>query len=181
VEWLAIVQLHTVDPDVPLEESLGALADLRAEGKIAHVGLSNVTPDEVIRASRSMPIASVQNCYNLADRHAEPVLSLCEALGAAFLPWFPLARGLATQHSTVRSVATRHGVTPAQVALAWLLKRSTRLVAIPGSASAEHVAENASAAWVALDAASVRELDEVAGSQPPLIVDDSSLRTRGRL
>lgn len=179
VEQLTIVQLHTVDPVVPLEESLGALGELRYEGKIAHIGLSNVTPGELARAARVTPIVSVQNCYNVADRHAEALIARCEELGAVFLPWFPLARGLATQHRTVREIAARHGASPAQVALAWLLSRSDVVVPIPGSASKTHVIDNARAASLLLDAHDLRLLDQIGWRAPPLIVDDSSLRTRG--
>ena len=179
VERLTIVQLHTVDPLVPFEESLGTLGELRDEGKIAHIGLSNVTPDEVARAARVTPIVSVQNCYNVADRHAEALIERCEKIGAVFLPWFPVARGLVTQHGTVRVIAARHGASPAQVALAWLLSRSDVVLPIPGSASEAHIVDNTRAASLQLDSRDLRLLDQIAECAPPLIIDDSSLRTRG--
>ena len=151
VERIELYQLHTVDRDVPLEESVGALAELRSEGKICHVGLSNVDVDQLARARRIVPVASVQNRYSLADRRWEPVLDACQREGLGFLPWFPLATGsLARPGGRLDRVAEAHGATPAQVSLAWLLQRSPVMLPIPGTASVEHLEENVAAASLRL-------------------------------
>jgi pyridoxine 4-dehydrogenase len=138
-----LYQLHAPDPKVPIEESVGELARLREEGKIRHVGLSNVSVGELERARRVVPIVSVQNRYSLAERSSEEVLEACEREGLAFLPWFPLASGsLARQGGPIDQVAERTHATPAQVALAWLLRRSPVTLPIPGTASLEHLEEN---------------------------------------
>jgi pyridoxine 4-dehydrogenase len=138
-----LYQLHAPDPKVPIEESVGELARLREEGKIRHVGLSNVSVGELERARRIVPIVSVQNRYSLAERSSEDVLETCEREGLAFLPWFPLASGsLARQGGPVDQVAERIGATRAQVALAWLLHHSPVMLSIPGTSSLEHLEEN---------------------------------------
>jgi pyridoxine 4-dehydrogenase len=133
-----LYQLHAVDPRVPLEDSLGELARLRAEGKIRHIGVSNVSAPELARAQRIVTVVSVQNRYNLADRDAEDVLKSCERAGIAFIPWFPLGAG--------RDAAN------AQRALAWLLARSPVMLPIPGTSSVSHLEENVAAASVRLSA-----------------------------
>jgi pyridoxine 4-dehydrogenase len=136
---------------VPIEESVGELARLRDEGKIRHVGLSNVSVDELERARRVVPVVSVQNRYSLSERSSEDVLEACERHGLAFLPWFPLASGsLARPGGKFDRVAARVGAKPAQVALAWLLKRSRVALPIPGTSSLEHLEENVGARDVEL-------------------------------
>jgi len=159
VDRIDVYQLHAPDPKVPLEESVGELARLQEEGKIRHVGLSNVSVDELHRAQELVTVLSVQNRYNLGDRHSEDVLEECERQGIAFLPWYPLAAGdLAQPGSSLGSIADAHGATPAQVALAWLLARSPVVVPIPGTASLEHLEENLAAAELELSADEVAEL-----------------------
>jgi pyridoxine 4-dehydrogenase len=143
LDRIDLYQLHAPDPKVPIEESVGELARLREEGKIRHVGLSNVSVGELERAGRIVPIVSVQNRYSLAERSSEDVLEACEREGLAFLPWFPLASGsLARQGGPVDQVAERIGSTRAQVALAWLLHHSPVMLCIPGTSSLEHLDEN---------------------------------------
>jgi len=151
LERIDVYQLHAPDPEVPLEESVGELARLREEGKIRHVGLSNVSVDELARAQTIVPVVSVQNRYSLADRSSEGVLEACEAQGVAFLPWFPLAAGgLTKPGGRLGEVAGSDRATPAQVALAWLLARSRVVCPIPGTASLEHLEENVGAAGIEL-------------------------------
>ena len=151
LDRIDLYQLHAPDPKVPIEESVGELARLREEGKIRHVGLSNVSVGELERARRVVPIVSVQNRYSLAERTSEDVLEACEREGLAFFPWFPLASGsLARQGGRVDQVAERIGATRAQVALAWLLHRSPVMLAIPGTSSLEHLDENIAARDVEL-------------------------------
>ncbi len=143
LECIDLYQLHTVDPRIPIEESVGALAEMQVEGKIRYIGLSNVTVEQLNRAREVTDIASVQNRYNLTDRSSDPVLRRCEQLGIPFIPWFPLAMGdLAHAGGTVASVAAAHEATPAQVALAWLLHRSPIMTPIPGTSSRAHFEEN---------------------------------------
>ena len=159
LDRIDLYQLHSVDGKVPIEESVGELARLREEGKVRHVGLSNVTAEELELARGVVPIASVQNRYNLADRHSEDVLEACERDGLAFLPWFPLAAGdLARPGGRLDEVARRHEVTPAQVALAWLLRRSPVVLPIPGTASLQHVEENVAAGRIELSHGDFAEL-----------------------
>jgi pyridoxine 4-dehydrogenase len=151
VDRIDVYQLHTVDSDVPLAESVGALAELQDEGKVRHVGLSNVSAEELEEALSIVPIVSVQNRYSLSDRRHEDVLEACEREGLGFLPWFPLASGRAarTMHEVER-VAREHEATPVQVAIAWLLHRSPAMLPIPGTSSVEHLEENAAAAAIDL-------------------------------
>ncbi len=151
LERIDLYQLHAPDPKVPFEESVGELARLREEGKIRHVGLSNVTVDELHRAQEIVPVVSVQNRYSLADRASDDVIDECERQGIPFLPWWPLAVGdLARPGGMLDEVGTAHDATPAQVALAWLLARSPVVVVIPGTASLDHLEENVGAAEVEL-------------------------------
>jgi pyridoxine 4-dehydrogenase len=158
VERIDLLQLHTPDPAVPFEDSVGALADLKREGKIDMVGLSNVTVDELHRAQKIVPIVSVQNRYSLADRSSEAVLGECARQKLAFIPWYPLAAGEADQLKPLQRVAKAHGVTPFQIALAWLLQHSPVMVPIPGTSSLAHLEENMKAAQLSLKPAEVREL-----------------------
>jgi pyridoxine 4-dehydrogenase len=159
VERIDLYQLHTVDSRVGLEASVEALAELRSEGKIRHLGLSNVDEHELERARRIVPIVSVQNRYNLADRSSEAVLEACERDGLAFIPWYPLGAGdLPARRLRLGAIAERHGSTPAQIALAWLLERSPAMLPIPGTSSLEHLEENVRAAAIRLTSEDLREL-----------------------
>jgi pyridoxine 4-dehydrogenase len=151
LERIDVYQLHAPDPKVPLEESLGAFRELQEQGKVRHVGISNVSVDELERARAVVDVVSVQNRYNLADRSSEPVLEECESEGIGFIPWFPLATGeLARPGGPLDEVARAHDVTPGQVALAWLLQRSPVMLPIPGTSSVEHLEENLAAAELVL-------------------------------
>ena len=162
IDRIDLYQLHRPDPAVPYEESVGAMAELRAEGKVRHVGVSNVDVGQLASAASIVPVVSVQNRYNLADREAEPVLQACERDGLAFLPWFPLATGdLAKPGSALDDVATRLGVPPAHVALAWLLHHSPVALPIPGTSSVAHLEENVAAASLALSPEDVEALDRL--------------------
>jgi pyridoxine 4-dehydrogenase len=146
LERLDLYQLHAVDPSVPFEESVGALAELRAEGKVRHVGLCNVGVERLAQAQSIVPIVSVQNGYNLADRSGEAVVRTCERERLVFIPLLPLRRGdLAVRGSGLNRVAARHEATPAQVALAWLLQSSSVTLPIPGTTSVPHLEENVAA------------------------------------
>jgi aryl-alcohol dehydrogenase-like predicted oxidoreductase len=152
LERVDVYQLHAVDPEVPLEESVGALAELREEGKVRHVGLSNVTVDQLERALEIVPVVSVQNRYSVVDRDADDVVDRCEELGLAFLPWFPLGAGsLDGRGDAIAEVADRHGASAHQVAIAWLLARSPTVAPIPGTSSVAHLADNVAAAALDLD------------------------------
>jgi pyridoxine 4-dehydrogenase len=139
--------LHKPDPEVPLEDSLGVLKEYRDRGSIQHVGVSNVTRDQVERAGEIVPVAAVQNHYNLAERESEDVLDYCAENGITFVPYFPLR---ADGPPAVAEIAERHGATPAQIAIAWLLRRSPVTLPIPGTLSLEHVKENLGAAGIEL-------------------------------
>ncbi|MFE9356097.1 aldo/keto reductase [Streptomyces olivaceoviridis] len=159
LERIPLFQLHRVDPSVPFEDQIGTLKELRDEGKIAHVGLSEVGVEELERARAIVPVASVQNLYNLAQRDSEAVLEYAEANGIAFLPWFPLATGqLARQGGPLARIAARLGASPSQVALAWLLHRSPVVLPIPGTSSVEHLEENVAAAALKLTPADYEAL-----------------------
>jgi aryl-alcohol dehydrogenase-like predicted oxidoreductase len=147
LERIDLYQLHAVDPEVPFEESVGELGRLLEEGKIHHVGLSNVSVDQLHRAQELVPVVSVQNRFNLTDRSSDDVLDECERQGIAFLPWYPLAVGdHAEPVGELGRIAAARGTTPAQVALAWLLARSPVVVPIPGTASVSHLEENVASA-----------------------------------
>ncbi|MFJ2554280.1 MULTISPECIES: aldo/keto reductase [unclassified Streptomyces] len=167
-ETIGLYQLHRLDPAVPMEEQLGALDELRREGKIRCVGLDTVTAEQLDRALSLTGIASVQNRFNLLDRASAAVLELCETHGLAFLPWFPLANGALTgvAASALDSVAGRHGATRGQIALAWLLHRSPVLCPTPGTGSPAHLDENLGAAEIRLSAEDLRDLDALAPLDP---------------
>jgi pyridoxine 4-dehydrogenase len=151
VDRVELYQFHTLDPNVPFEDSVWALAELRKEGKIRHVGLSNVGVRELEIAIDIVPIASVQNRYNLSDRSSEAVLQACEREEVGFIPWYPLATGrLARPGGSFDEIAARHDATPSQVALAWLLKHSPAMLPIPGTSSVSHLEENVAAAALEL-------------------------------
>ncbi|MFD5115497.1 aldo/keto reductase [Streptomyces sp. NPDC058391] len=163
-DTIDLYQLHRLDPGVPMDEQLGALDELRREGKIHHIGLDTVTAGQLERALSLTGIASVQNRFNLLDRASAAVLDLCEAHGLAFLPWFPLANGaLAGDAATaLGSVAARHGATGGQIALAWLLHRSPVLCPTPGTGSPAHLDQNLAAAEIRLSAEDMSGLEALA-------------------
>ena len=163
VERIDLFQLHRIDPKVPAEEQFGLLAELQAEGKVRHVGLSQVEVADVEAAQAQVPIATVQNLYNLADRSSENVLEFCEAHGIGFIPWFPIANGgLTGPGGTLERVAASLQATSAQVALAWLLRRSPVMLPIPGTSKVAHLEENCAAATLRLDDAVFGELSAAA-------------------
>ncbi len=162
IAQIDLYQLHTVDPLVPLEDSVGALRDLQAAGKIRHIGLSNVSLEQLRRARAIAPVVSVQNRYSLLDRSSDEVLAACTQEGIVFLPWAPLARG--HLGSVVSALATARRVTPTQVALAWLLHRAPVMVPIPGTASIEHLEENVAAARIRLPPEDLAQLDALGES-----------------
>ena len=151
LERIDVYQLHRVDPKVPMEASLGAIKEMKDAGKIHHVGLSNVEPEEIELARKIVPIVSVQNRYNIEDRKSENALAYCEKNGLGFLPWFPIGgtRGLKPENA-LNTVAKAHGVSVFQVALAWLLERSPVMLPIPGTSSLAHLEENVAAAKLKL-------------------------------
>ena len=162
VERIDLYQLHRVDSRVNPEEQFGALAELREEGKVRHVGLSEVGVEEIRQAREIVSIATVQNRYSLVDRSYEDVLDLCESEGIGFLPWFPLATGeLARPGGPLDDIAARRGVAPAQVALAWLLMRSPVMLLIPGTSSVEHLEENTAAASLRLEEEEFEEISTI--------------------
>jgi pyridoxine 4-dehydrogenase len=165
LERIELYQLHSVDPSVPIEESLGALVELQQEGKIRHIGLSNVDSRQLARARAVAAIVSVQNRYNVADRHSEGVLEVCEREGIAFLPWFPLGFGeLARARGRLAELAAFRGATAAQMAIAWLFRRSPVIVPIPGASSLPQLEENVAAAGLELTDAEFDELRSSAGA-----------------
>ena len=151
VDRIDLYQLHAPDPEIPYEDSVGALKELQDEGKIRHIGVSNVSVEQLDKARGLVEVATVQNRYNLTDRSSEDVLEACEQAGIGFIPWFPLATGsLAEPGGVLDEVAHTHDATPGQVALAWLLVRSRVMLPIPGTSSIEHLEENAAAAELTL-------------------------------
>lgn len=151
LERIDLYQYHTPDPKVPFEDSVGELARLRQEGKIHHVGLSNVTVAQLEQARTIVPIVSVQNRYNILDRASEDLVDITEREGIAFIPWFPLATGdLARPGSVLDTIAQAHHATSSQVALAWLLQRSRTMLPIPGTSTVEHLEENIAGAALQL-------------------------------
>lgn len=164
LERIDLFQLHRIDPQVPLADQVGELKLLQDEGKIGHIGLSEVSVAQLIEAGQVATIASVQNLYNLADRSAEELLSYSTEHNIAFIPWFPLATGkLAGPDSILSDLASKHDATPSQLALAWLLKRSPVVIPIPGTASVAHLDENIAGAQVTLTDAEYDELTKLAG------------------
>jgi pyridoxine 4-dehydrogenase len=159
VERIDLFQLHRIDPKVPADDQFGVLRDLQKEGKIRHVGLSEVNVAEIDAARRIVPIAAVQNQYNLAYRNSEDVLDYCTRENIGFIPWFPLATGdLAKPSGVLAKVARRLEAKPAQIALAWLLKKSPVMLPIPGTSKVKHLKENTTAALLDLDDSAMEEL-----------------------
>ncbi|HEV3088023.1 MAG TPA: aldo/keto reductase [Candidatus Elarobacter sp.] len=157
-ERIDLLQLHRVDPKVPLEESLGALTTLQGEGKIRHIGVSETTVAQYERAKRSATIVSVQNLFNVEDRSAEDVLQACERDRIAFLPWYPLGGKGKPRHASLARVAKEHHANPTQIAIAWLLARSPVTLPIPGTSSIEHFDENLAAEKIRLTPADLNAL-----------------------
>jgi pyridoxine 4-dehydrogenase len=163
LERIDLYQLHRVDSKVPLDEQIGALAALRSEGKIRHIGLSNVSAAQLARARAIVEIVSVQNRYNVSDRESEEVLEACERDGLAFLPWSPIGRGdLGSAQDALERIASAHRARAHQIALAWLLRRSAVMVPIPGTSSVSHFDENFAAKDVELTDEEFGELNEAA-------------------
>jgi aryl-alcohol dehydrogenase-like predicted oxidoreductase len=163
VERIDLWQLHRIDPKVPRAEQLGVIATMQKEGLIRHVGLSNVSVDDIKAAQKVFQVATVQNLYNLAERGSEAVLDYCEAEGIGFIPWFPLAAGkLAQPGSLLDALAKKKQATPSQIALAWVLKRSPVMLPIPGTGKVKHLEENVAAASIMLSDEEFRALDEAA-------------------
>jgi pyridoxine 4-dehydrogenase len=158
VDCIELYQLHRVDPEVPIETSVGALKELQEAGKIRRIGLSNVTVTELERARKIASIVSVQNQYNLLERAQEDVLNYCEAHSIVFIPWTPVARGDLSQARKLNAIADRHNVTPPQLALSWLLRRSPVMLPIPGTLTIAHLEDNLAAADVKLSDEEFREL-----------------------
>jgi pyridoxine 4-dehydrogenase len=160
LERIDLLQLHRIDPKVPMEDQIGALARLQQEGKILHIGLSEVSVEQATAVRKIVEVVTVQNLYNLANRKSEDVLEYCEAEGIGFIPWFPLATGkLAAPGGPLARAAERLHATPSQVALAWLLHRSPVMLPIPGTSKVKHLEENVAAALLELDEETMRELD----------------------
>jgi len=151
LQRIDLYQLHRIDPKVPVEESLGALKDLQQQGKIRHIGLSEVSPADIERSQKVVPIVTVQNRYNISDREHETTLNYCEQHDLGFIPWFPVAAGkLARPGGPLDEAARRYGATVAQLSIAWLLHRSRVMLPIPGTSSVAHLEENAGAASLKL-------------------------------
>ena len=163
LERIDLWQLHRIDPKVPREEQFGLMADLIREGKVRHVGLSEVTVEEIEAARAQVAIVSVQNMYNLANRQSEAALEYCERESIGFIPWFPLATGdLAKAGGSLDAMAKRHNAVPAQIALAWLLRRSPVMLPIPGTSSVAHLVDNVGAVGVELSDDEFAELGHAA-------------------
>jgi aryl-alcohol dehydrogenase-like predicted oxidoreductase len=163
LDRIDLYQLHRIDPKVPAEDQIGTLKDLQAQGKIKHIGLSEVSVRQIQHAQTLAPIVSVQNRYSLADRGSEDVLEFCEREKIGFIPWFPLAAGqLSGADSSVSRAAAQLKATPSQVALAWLLARSPVILPIPGTSSVKHLEENIAAAGLKIDEDTVRALAKTA-------------------
>ena len=159
VDRIDLYQLHAPDPEVPYEESVGALAELQREGKIRHVGISNVNTDQLDQALEIVDVVSVQNRFSVGDRESQPRIDACERHGLAFFPWFPLAAGAAAHEGgALERIAGERGATRPQVALAWLLAHSPVTIPIPGTSSVEHLEENVAAAEIELGEGEMAEL-----------------------
>jgi pyridoxine 4-dehydrogenase len=163
VDRIDLFQLHRIDPKVPADEQFGLLRDLQKEGLVRHVGLSEVTVEEIKAARRVVPIVTVQNRFNLTDRQSEPVLDYCQSQKLGFIPWFPIASGkLASPGGVVDRIAKAIGATPAQVAITWLLHRSPVMLPIPGTSTVKHLEENCAAGTVELSDEQMAELNAAA-------------------
>ena len=160
LERIDLWQLHRIDPKVPRDEQFGAIAEMQREGLIRHVGLSEVSVEDIQAASRFFKVATVQNLYNLANRQSEAVLDHCEKNGIGFIPWYPLAGGpLAKEGGALDTLAKKLGASPSQIALAWVLQRSPVMLPIPGTGKVKHLEENTAAATLKLSDEDFRALD----------------------
>jgi aryl-alcohol dehydrogenase-like predicted oxidoreductase len=171
LDRIDLYQLHRIDSRTPLEESLGALKRMQEQGKIRHIGLSEVTPAEIEAAGKIVNIVTIQNRYSLADRRHEETLAWCERQGIGFLPWYPIAAGKLLKPDdpsalSLTQFATRHSATAAQLSLAWLLQRSPVLLPIPGTSKVAHLEENLTAAGLKLRAEEWEEIEAGIGSEP---------------
>jgi len=165
LDRIELFQLHRIDPKVPADDQLGALQNLQSEGKINHIGLSEVSVKQIEHARTIVPIVSVQNRYSVVDRAADDVVEYCQSAGLGFIPWFPLAAGdVSKSGSELERTAARLKITPSQLALAWLLHRSSVMLPIPGTSRVEHLEENVAAAAVKLDDATLKGLAKLARS-----------------
>jgi aryl-alcohol dehydrogenase-like predicted oxidoreductase len=158
VDMIDLYQLHRPDPKVPLEESVGFLAEMKNQGKVRHIGISNATEEQLRTAEQIVPIVSVQNRYNVVDRTSETMVDLCEQEELTFLPWAPIQE--ADEVEVITDAARNHGFTPRQIVLAWLLARSPQILPIPGSGSAEHVEANVAAVGIKLDQGEVAAITD---------------------
>jgi pyridoxine 4-dehydrogenase len=164
VECIDLYQLHRIDANVPLADQLGALKQLQEQGKIRHLGLSQVSTQELAAARGMIEVTTVQNLYNLGDRSSEGVLRACEAEGIGFIPWFPVAAGpLAREDGPLAGIVSRSGIPAAQLSLAWLLRRSPVILPIPGTSSMAHLEQNCGAASVVLDDSTFTDLSSLGG------------------
>ncbi len=166
LERVELYQLHRVDARIPIEETMGVLAALRNEGKIRYVGLSEVSVEQLVRARTVLPIATVQNEYNLANRRHEGVLEFCADHEIGFIPFYPLKLGPLADHEALHRIARRERVTAANVALAWVLAKAATVIAIPGTSSLEHLAENVAACRIKLSAADMNALNGLTSAEP---------------
>jgi aryl-alcohol dehydrogenase-like predicted oxidoreductase len=165
LDRIDLYQLHRIDPKTPAEDQLGALRDLQAQGKIKHIGLSEVSVRQIQQARTIVPIVSVQNRYSVTDRGSEDVLEYCEKEKMGFIPWFPLAAGrVSGADSPISRIAAQWKATPSQAALAWLLARSPVILPIPGTSRVQHLEENVAAAELKIDANKMLELDRMASA-----------------
>ncbi|ABJ63270.1 aldo/keto reductase [Levilactobacillus brevis] len=162
LDHIDLLQLHRVDPNVPLADQIGVLKDMQDEGKIKHIGLSQVSVDQLKEAAAIAPIVSVQNMYNLSNRQDEDVLDYADAHHIAFIPWFPLATGELIKDATLTNIAQKYNASPAQIALAWLLKRSDVILPIPGTKSSDHELQNIQAQDIDLSQADFDALKALA-------------------
>jgi len=162
LERIDLYQLHRIDPKVPMEESLGALKEMQSAGKIRHIGLSEVSPEQVERARKTVSIVSVQNRYNITDRKWENTLTYCEKEGTGFMPWAPIGGNRGLTGGALEKAAKDHGVSVIQLGLAWLLHRSPVMLPIPGTSSVAHLEENMAAAKVKLSAEEWKAIDALA-------------------
>jgi pyridoxine 4-dehydrogenase len=165
LDRIDLLQLHRIDPKVPMEDQIGALVDLQRTGKIRHIGLSEVSVKQIEAVRRITAIVSVQNRYNLVDRQSEDVLEYCTRENLGFIPWFPLSTGeLAKHDGPLTRAAKRLSAKPAQIALAWLLRRSPVMLPIPGTSKVKHLEENTAAALIELDDSTMQELERLGKS-----------------
>ncbi len=170
LERIDLFQLHRIDPGVPPEDQFGLLSDLRREGKIRFAGLSEVSVAEIEAARRIVPVATVQNRYNLVHRKSDDVLDYCTREGIGFIPWFPLATGdLVKPGGLLQNIAERLGAKPAQIAIAWLLKKSPVMLPIPGTSKVKHLDENVQAAELELDDSIMKELERLSAEHPAAV------------